>query len=185
MNKQFLDPFSSGITKFGRLYNRYSVVGLKKIPKEGPALLVFYHGFVPLDLFYFGMTLYKKTGRPPVALTDKVGMRTPLLKDFFSAVGAVEGTREAAKRALTEGKIVGVAPGGLKEAIAGHEFDYKLVWGNRTGFAQIAIEAQVDIYPCFTKNVESLYKNPLGGSLLTDIIYQKAHIPFTPPLGLG
>lgn len=185
MNKEFLDPFAKNITRFGRLYNRYSVVGLRKIPREGAALLVFYHGFVPLDLFYFGMTLYMKTGRPPVALTDRLGMRIPLLKDFYSAVGAVEGTRESALEALNEGRIVGVAPGGLKEAISGHSLDYQLVWGQRTGFAKLAIEAGVDIYPCFTKNVESLYKNPMGGTPVADFVYQKTHFPLTPPVGIG
>jgi 1-acyl-sn-glycerol-3-phosphate acyltransferase len=180
-----LDRFARGVTRFGRFYNRYSCVGLSKIPKQGPALLVFYHGFVPIDFFYFAMNLYLKTGRAPVALTDRLGMRIPVLKDFFLAVGAIEGTRDNAAKELEAGRIVGVAPGGLKEAIAGQEFDYQLVWGDRTGFAKLALKTGVDIYPCFTKNVESLYKNPMGGSLVTDFVYDKMHFPLTPPVGLG
>ena len=156
-----------------RVYEQQSI--FERIGRGFDAHNSFWYVFSGLLLVY----------RIPVALTDRLGMRLPILKDFFSSVGAIEGTREAALRALQQGKIVGVAPGGLREAIAGSKFDYQLLWGNRIGFAQLALQTGTPIYPCFTKNVESLYKNPLGGSRLTRFVYEKAHLPLTPPIGLG
>jgi len=30
----------------------YEISGFEKIPDEGPALLVYYHGAIPIDLYY-------------------------------------------------------------------------------------------------------------------------------------
>lgn len=43
--------------------------GLENIPDEGPALLIYYHGAVPIDVYYFlaKIYLYKKRLIHPVA----------------------------------------------------------------------------------------------------------------------
>lgn len=40
----------------------YDVIGLENIPKDGPALLIYYHGAIPLDMYYLiaKIYLYKK-----------------------------------------------------------------------------------------------------------------------------
>lgn len=30
----------------------YEMVGIEKIPTEGPALLIYYHGTIPIDFYY-------------------------------------------------------------------------------------------------------------------------------------
>ncbi|CAF1621367.1 unnamed protein product, partial [Didymodactylos carnosus] len=55
-----------------------------------------------------------------------------------------------------------VIPGGVEEGLTGHENAYRLVWRpDRTGFARIAIQAQVPVYPCFIQNGEEMKFNPL------------------------
>lgn len=44
--------------------------------------------------------------------------------------------------ALKNGQVVAVSPGGAREAYFSDE-TYKLIWGNRKGFAQLAIDAKV------------------------------------------
>lgn len=34
------------------IYHGYEVVGMENIPIEGPALIVYYHGAIPIDMYY-------------------------------------------------------------------------------------------------------------------------------------
>ena len=86
---------SSVITGFGRAYNGYEVRGLENIPREGGALLVMYHGLVPIDFWYLGLTMYRELGRQPCALVDRWLFKTPGLKQLTEAVGGVVADREA------------------------------------------------------------------------------------------
>jgi len=35
-----------------RIYHGYEVIGLENVPQEGPALIVYYHGAIPIDMYY-------------------------------------------------------------------------------------------------------------------------------------
>ncbi len=173
------------ITGLGKLYNKYEVRGMEHVPQEGGALLVLYHGLVPLDFWYLGLKIYLETGRQPCALVDRWLMRTPGLAWFTKAVGGVAATREEATKLLQQGVLVGVAPGGVREAIAGSERNYQLVWGNRQGFAKMALAANVPIIPGFTQNVEGLYKAPLASLPFFQRLYEMTRLPLVPIVGLG
>lgn len=54
----------------------------------------------------------------------------------------MHGPKEECVKALKNGRLVAVSPGGVREALFSDE-TYVLVWGNRTGFAQVAIDAKV------------------------------------------
>lgn len=45
-------------------------------------------------------------------------------------------------RALRNGHLLGISPGGVREALFSDE-TYPLLWGKRKGFAQVAIDSQV------------------------------------------
>lgn len=34
------------------IYHGYEVTGMENIPKDGPALIVYYHGAIPIDMYY-------------------------------------------------------------------------------------------------------------------------------------
>lgn len=158
---------------------------MDKIPRDTGVLLVFYHGVVPLDFWYFGLNLYQDMGRPPCALADRWLFKVPGLRWLTKAVGGINANREQAVGLLRQGYIVGVSPGGVREAIAGAEKDYQLCWGGRIGFARLALEANVPIVAGFTKNVESLYRAPFAGSRFFNQLYEKTRLPLVPILGLG
>lgn len=36
-----------------RIYHGYEVIGMEHLPLTGPALIVYYHGAIPIDMYYF------------------------------------------------------------------------------------------------------------------------------------
>jgi len=78
-------------------------------------------------------------------------------------VGMVPGDRETAVNMLKQGLAAACLPGGGEEAMTGHENAYSLHerWNDRRGFARVAKEAGVKIYPCFTQNMEEMRFNPV------------------------
>lgn len=184
-NPATIERIAKLITSFGKYYNGYEVVGEENVPSEGPALIVFYHGLMPLDVWYFGLHHYLRTGRLIRGLGDRWLFKTPGLKQLVEAVGGVEGRPQVALQLLKEGNLVGVSPGGVREAISGTDHNYRLIWGKRLGFAKLALESNVPIIPGFTKNVEEIYRAPFAGTSLFQSLYESTRLPLVPILGLG
>lgn len=161
---------------------------MEKIPDSGPALIVYYHGAIPIDYYYFLANVIIQKGRtchsvgdhflfkipglllrtppPPTGflLSDVLG--TPesvsqgpakshgvfisvtvlqhssgfkLLLEVFSVI---HGPQEECVRALRSGHLLGISPGGVREALFSDE-TYPLLWGKRRGFAQVALDSRV------------------------------------------
>lgn len=36
-----------------RIYHGYEVIGMEHVPATGPTLIVYYHGAIPIDMYYF------------------------------------------------------------------------------------------------------------------------------------
>ena len=54
----------------------------------------------------------------------------------------MHGPQEECVKALRCGHLLGISPGGVREALFSDE-TYPLVWGKRKGFAQVAIDSKV------------------------------------------
>ncbi len=67
----------------GSLWYGYEVEGFDNIPNEGPALIVYYHGAIPLDYYYLSAKclLYKK--RLIRAVGDHFLFRIPGIYHFI------------------------------------------------------------------------------------------------------
>lgn len=61
---------------------------------------------------------------------------------MVEAVGVLHGPKEACVRTLENGDLLAIAPGGLREALFSDEM-YTILWSDRKGFAQVAIDAKV------------------------------------------
>ena len=184
-NKQIVTGFARLITGFGEKYNRFKINGLEHVPKEGAALIVMYHGLVPLDFWYMGLKIYLETGRLPRALADRWLFNTPGLAWLARNLGVVSADPTIAAELLKTGELVGVAPGGVREAIKGQKNKYRLVWGKRQGFAKLALQVGVPIIPGFTENVEGLYHAPFAEAPFFQKLYEKTRLPLVPIVGLG
>ncbi|XP_031222593.1 transmembrane protein 68 isoform X2 [Mastomys coucha] len=143
------------------VWHGYEVHGMEKIP-EGPALIIFYHGAIPIDFYYFMAKIFIHKGRTCRVVADHFVFKIPgfsLLLDVFCAL---HGPREKCVEILRSGHLLAISPGGVREALLSDE-TYNIVWGNRKGFAQVAIDAKVPIIPMFTQNIREGFRS-LGGT---------------------
>lgn len=72
-----------------------------------------------------------------VCITITTGFK--LLLEVFSVI---HGPQEECVKALRNGHLLGISPGGVREALFSDE-TYPLLWGKRKGFAQVAIDSKV------------------------------------------
>ncbi|XP_066481345.1 DGAT1/2-independent enzyme synthesizing storage lipids-like [Tiliqua scincoides] len=129
------------MSMLGKLLHGYEVRGTDNIPK-GPAVLVLYHGSIPIDFYLFTSTFLRMTGRLCRVVADHFFFLLPGLKTYFVMRGCTHANREECVALLKKGHLLFIAPGGLREQNYGDN-NYKLIWRNRQGFAQIAINAKV------------------------------------------
>lgn len=55
----------------------YEVEGIEKIPDDGPALFVFYHGAIPVDLYYFLSRVFLLKNRLIHTVADRFLFKIP------------------------------------------------------------------------------------------------------------
>ena len=68
MNSAFLSVF---------VFAGYEVVGFEKIPISGPALLIYYHGTIPIDLYYVMAKMIVHKDRQLRAVGDRFLFKIP------------------------------------------------------------------------------------------------------------
>nr|XP_034958040.1 transmembrane protein 68-like [Zootoca vivipara] len=140
----------------GKICFGYEVIGIEHIPK-GPGVIVYYHAATSTDYSLLVAKLFKETQRKCYSVIDHAIYQLPGLKIFFDTMGLKDFSKAECVEILKEGHFIGISPGGGREANFSN--DYSLMWGKRTGFAQIALEAKVPIIPIFTQNICEAYRN--------------------------
>jgi 1-acyl-sn-glycerol-3-phosphate acyltransferase len=174
----------SALVRFmGEKVFRYRVTGAEHIPKTGPALLCCYHGFIPLDMYFFHEYVSRVTGRTPTTLVADFVFRIPIFGYLVRCCGGCPASRRAALEALSKGGLVLVAPGGVREGITTSAEDYVLRWFGKVGFAEMSARTGSPIVPIFTRRIREVFL-VLGGSLpLVQWLYKLTRLPFTPFIG--
>ncbi|XP_019403697.1 PREDICTED: transmembrane protein 68-like isoform X1 [Crocodylus porosus] len=163
-----------------RIWHGYEVHGLEKIP-EGRGLLIYYHGATPVDYFYFVAKLLLVKNRSCYSVADHFVFKIPGFKLLLEVFGVMHGPQERCVKVLKNGNLVAISPGGVREALFSDE-TYVLMWGNRRGFAQVAIDAKAPIIPMFTQNVREGIRT-LGRIKLFRRMYEYFRLPFVPLYG--
>lgn len=139
-------------------YFHAEIEGAHRIPREGGALLVGNHAMTGLDGFVLGALVPRETGRYVRFLGERNLWRIPLLRDALTAVGAVPGEPRTAVELLTAGELVAVYPGGIDDSWKLTTTErYRLQWGNRTGFAKVAMRARAPIVPIAALGIDEMY----------------------------
>lgn len=115
---------------------------MENIPDTGPALLIFYHAAMPIDLYYLHskVALYKNRRMKVVA--DRFLFKVPGLGSLLEAFEITPGTVESCVSLLEQGHILAISPGGVREALFSNH-NYEIIWGSRTGFSKVALDAKV------------------------------------------
>ncbi|KAM4687365.1 DGAT1/2-independent enzyme synthesizing storage lipids isoform 1-T3 [Discoglossus pictus] len=163
------------------IWHGYELYGVDKIPDEGPALIVYYHGALPVDYYYFVAKVILQKGRTCHTVGDHFVFKIPGFKPLLEVFNVIHGPKEECVKALRNGHLLAISPGGVREALFSDE-SYVIMWGKRTGFAQVAIDAKVPIIPMFTQNVREGFRS-LGGLRLFRTFYERFRIPLVPVYG--
>ncbi|KAG5841597.1 hypothetical protein ANANG_G00168300 [Anguilla anguilla] len=61
----------------GSIWHGYEIHGLEKIPDKGPALIVYYHGAIPIDYYYFLAKVVLHKGRMCHSVADHFLFKVP------------------------------------------------------------------------------------------------------------
>ncbi|NXS56616.1 TMM68 protein, partial [Brachypteracias leptosomus] len=165
---------------YARMWHGYELHGVENLP-EGPGILVYYHGAIPIDYLYFVSRLLLWKKRLCLSVADRFVFRLPGLKLLLKVTGVMPGTREECLIALKNGYLVSISPGGVREALFSDE-SYQLMWGSRKGFAQVALDAKVPIIPMYTQNIREGYRTIKERRFFRQL-YERTRLPFTPPYG--
>ncbi|KAM9844346.1 DGAT1/2-independent enzyme synthesizing storage lipids [Aulostomus maculatus] len=165
----------------GAIWHGYEIHGMEKIPDEGPALIVYYHGAIPIDYYYFLANVIIQKGRTCHSVADHFLFKIPGFKLLLEVFSVIHGPQEECVQALKNGHILGISPGGVREALFSDE-TYPLLWGKRKGFAQVAIDAEVTIIPMFTQNVREGFRS-LGTLRFFRWLYERFRLPVAPVYG--
>ncbi|XP_043232826.1 transmembrane protein 68-like isoform X3 [Amphibalanus amphitrite] len=164
----------------GRIWHGYEVSGLENLP-SGPAIIVFYHGAIPIDHYYLLSEVLTSSGRLIKTVGDRFLYRIPGWKQLMSVFCVIPGGQANCLAALQRGDLLAISPGGVREAFFGQ--GYRLVWKDRVGFAKVAVEARVPIVPMFTMNVRESYRSFVVGRRFWTWLYERTRLPLVPIYG--
>lgn len=161
----------------GRIWHGYEVVGLENIPSKGRALVVYYHGAIPVDYYYLNAKFLLHYKRLMHSVAATFLFKTPGLKPLLDAVKSLPGSVPTIAELLNDEEIVSVAPGGIREAQFSTSSNYELIWNGHLGFAKAACLGKAPIIPVFTQNIREAYRTfPFFQSTFRNI-YERTKLP--------
>lgn len=166
----------------GWIWHNYEVVGFENIPKNSSALVVYYHGPVPVDYYYLNARYVMLRRRAMWTIAARFLFKMPGLKLFMEVCQATPGSVEQIAGILKSGEVVSVAPGGIREAQFSDEY-YQLVWNNHLGFAKAACAGKAPIIPVFTQNIREVFRTLPFFRGFFRWIYEKTKLPLLPTFG--
>ncbi|CEL99635.1 unnamed protein product [Vitrella brassicaformis CCMP3155] len=133
--------------------------GFDRIPdaKKHRLLFVSNHSLWGLEMPLLIEGLYREKNIFLRGLGAHFHFYLPGHKQIFEMMGAVDGTRPNTRLMLQKGFSVLVYPGGTREVLKNSKVQkYELMWGNRVGFAKIAVEEGVTIVPTCSVGTEDM-----------------------------
>jgi 1-acyl-sn-glycerol-3-phosphate acyltransferase len=140
--------------------------GLDNIPRGRPCLFVGNHQLFSLDVPMLIAELYSKRGIVIRSLGDHMHFRIPLWRHLLTKFGVIDGTRENCATLMAAGESVLVFPGGAREVFKRKGEKYQLLWGERLGFARMAIRHRYPIVPFAAVGAEDAWDIVLDGDAL-------------------
>jgi 1-acyl-sn-glycerol-3-phosphate acyltransferase len=131
---------------------------LERADPKKPTLFVGNHSlYGVLDVLLFADGLYRERGIVLRSLADRNHFKLPVWRDFVAQTGAVLGTRANCAELMRRGQHILVFPGGAREVFKHKGEAYRLIWKERFGFLQLAIEHGYPITPYATVGAEEAF----------------------------
>ena len=155
---------------------RPSIDGWNVVPDDRPLLFVGNHTLYGIvDIPHLMVALWRRRGIKLRSLGDHAHFKVPGWRRLMREAGVVDGTRENCAEAFRQRQCVLVFPGGARESFKGRDERYELIWGERLGFARMALRHQVTIVPFAAIGADDAFrlamdrselkKSPIGGIL--------------------
>ncbi|KAL7677643.1 hypothetical protein ACOME3_003882 [Neoechinorhynchus agilis] len=177
-----------------RFYNGHEIRGIDNVPEKESAIIVYFHGSLPLDIQYVIAKFIIHKNRKISVLTDKFLFCIPFIRSLLNLFGAIAAgndpsvMEECMERLMDceTSQLLAIAPGGVREAQFGSPDNYEIIWSQRRGYARLAIEADCPLLILFTSNCREVARSPCGlrTSRLLRWIYEKTRLPVIPLFGL-
>jgi 1-acyl-sn-glycerol-3-phosphate acyltransferase len=141
-----------------RWYFAPEYLHLERADRRRPTLFVGNHSlYGVLDVLLFADGLYRERGIVLRSLADRNHFKVPLWRDFVVQTGAVLGTRANCAALMRRGEHILVFPGGAREVFKHKGEAYRLIWKERFGFVQLAIQHGYTITPYATAGAEEAF----------------------------
>ena len=121
--------------------------GLEHINPQRPALYVGNHTLLGYDVPPLVLGLYLEQNIWLRGVADRVHFRIPLWGQMVHQFGAFNGTRESVSALMQAGEHILVYPGGGREVMKNKGEAYQLIWKDRIGFIELALQHGYDIIP--------------------------------------
>ncbi|XP_075231267.1 DGAT1/2-independent enzyme synthesizing storage lipids isoform X2 [Lycorma delicatula] len=166
----------------GWIWHGYEVSGMENVPSDSPALFVYYHGAIPIDLYYFMSRVYLIKNRMIHTVVDRFLFKIPGWAIIAEAFKAIPGTVQICSAILKENNLLMISPGGVYEAQFSDSC-YRLMWKKRLGFAKAALDAKVPIIPVFTQNIRESFRCVRLGRRMWLKLYLWTRLPIVPIYG--
>lgn len=165
----------------GWIWHGYEVCNIENIPRNSPALLIYYHGAVPIDVYYLIAKICILRNRLIHTVADHFLFKIPGFSIIAEGMNVIPGTVQTCSEVLKDNNLLAISPGGVYEAQFSHS--YELMWKKRLGFAKVAIEAKVPIIPIFTENLREAFRAVSIGRRFWLKIYALTKFPWAPIYG--
>jgi len=131
-----------------RAWFRPQIDGWNVVPNDRPLLFVGNHTLYGIvDIPHLMVALWRRRGIKLRSLGDHAHFKVPVWRRVMREAGVVDGTRDNCAEAFRQRQCVLVFPGGARESFKGRDERYSLIWGERLGFARMAIRHGVTIVP--------------------------------------
>ncbi|WP_244923727.1 1-acyl-sn-glycerol-3-phosphate acyltransferase [Enhygromyxa salina] len=166
-----------------RAYHSYEVVGLSAFPRSGPVLVASTHSLATYENFLLGSVALDVLGRRPIILADDLLFKLPVVGDAMRDIGVWPGKREAAIEILNSGGLLGLGPGGMREALRPSTRRYTFDWDGRLGFVWIALLTGAPIVLAACPAADDIFD--VVDLQLTADFYKRHHFPLPLFRGVG
>jgi 1-acyl-sn-glycerol-3-phosphate acyltransferase len=141
-----------------RWYFAPEYLHLDRAAASRPTLFVGNHSvFGVLDVMLFADGLYRERGITLRSLADRLHFKFPVWRDVVEMTGAVLGSRANCAALMRRRAHILVFPGGAREVFKRRGEAYQLIWKQRYGFVQLAIEHGYTITPYATVGAEEAF----------------------------
>lgn len=166
---------------------------LHDMDSDTAVMILYYHGALPIDVYYFTMNSVLTAARQVTVVVDRFLFKVPFFSRALTFWQCIWGPKEKIIQSLKEKEIVMLSPGGAREALFSENYD--LIWENhkkekRLGWAKCLVEAtkanqKVVVIPMFTENLRSALDTPdfVKKNKFLRFIYDRYRWPIWPMFG--